>query len=172
MSRFYAVIVSFKRNVNMRYTESDRLSSNVEDRRHEGEEGIAGKLFRETFDYLRQLTTVKPSQPKPDEHKPEPKSKDQSSPLGVGSEGVGSEVQLPPQSMDIGQNWLDEQIAKSKLAPEPSVNDNPKPSENASKTDSSESHFPPVFDNRPQGSPPIDSNQSAQPQHLEMTSPY
>ncbi len=88
----------------MRYTESDRLSSNVEDRRHEGEEGIAGKLFRETFDYLRQLTTVKPSQPKPDEQKPEPKSKDQSPPLGVGSEGVGSEVQLPQQSMDIGQN--------------------------------------------------------------------
>lgn len=156
----------------MRYTESDRLSSNVEDRRNEGEEGIAGRLFRETFDYLKELTAARPVQPGFTEQKPEAKSKDQSTQFGVGADGVGSEKELPEQKLDIGQSWLEEQIAKSKLALEPSANDNPKSSENASKTDSSESHFPPVFDNRPQGFPPIDSNQPAQPQHLDMTLPY
>lgn len=160
----------------MRYTEADRLSSNVEDRRHD-RVGIAERILSEVYDHFRDLSPIRPFQRKPSEPKPEAKPKDQST-LGVGAEGLGSEIQLPEQKLDIGQSWLDEQIAKSKRPPEqasgPSPNDNPRSPENTTKTDSSssESRFPPVFDNRPQGLPPMDSNNHAAPQHLEMTSPY
>ncbi|MDZ4835517.1 MAG: hypothetical protein SGJ27_17215 [Candidatus Melainabacteria bacterium] len=168
----------------MRYTEADRESTFVEDRRNQGEESLSSRIYRETSDFFRDLTKSLPSASS---------AEDALKKLGFGSPEVPKEeIQIPEQKLEIGQGWLDDQLAKSKLPqkdavqpeikPEvtPEVKPEEKPINNEEGAapkkadDVNENRVSPTSEpNAPNEETNISKiEQTSEPQFLDLSSPY
>lgn len=166
----------------MRYTEADRESTNVEDRRGPATETFGAWLSRSVSDYFNPKAPNTPSASQ--------------SPFDTPTQGNVApqldlpEVQLPQQSLDIGQDWLDELVGKpNNRSRAEQVKENTKCENQASDSDESKLNRPSESDNaqpREKSAPsasettPAPSKSStesitkpaAEPEFLDVSSPY
>lgn len=166
----------------MRYTEADRESTNVEDRRGPATETFGAWLSRSVSDYF---TPKAPNTPSASQ-----------SPFDAPTQGNVApqldlpEAQLPQQSLDIGQDWLDELVGKpNNRSRAEQAKENTKRENQTPESDKSNPNRPNESDNAqpPEKSAPSSSDTSAtpsksstesitkpaaEPEFLDMNSPY